>query len=285
MKTPLLSLVASSLVAGIFAAAAAPADAQFRSLRNAVRNVEEATNDARETAEAAEAVAGALTGNGSPRASNPRGSDCNANRGSNSNSPCTARAPGHVGVAGEVPQRYLSQLSCENRGIGNAFVAREGDYTFSKGISTETRSGLLDRQSVSASNGCFFGGLGIGDVLYVEFNRAGFNRHDYKIQCVSYDGSEQLDNTFGPKANNYKGKDVMLHTGHSHGYEPSASGSNSSRSGAYDDYLERRGRAMATFNFEALHTDKSGTDFYCQWFNDDTGKSAVAFTYRRGPQG
>ncbi len=287
MKTSLLTLLGSSLIATGIAVSASPAEAQFRGLRNAVREVDNAARDAREAAETAETVVEAVTGNGrsNGRVSSPRGSSCNANRGSNSNSPCTARAPGHVGVAGEAPARYINQLQCENRGIGNAFVARDGEYTFSQGLSTETRGGLIDRQPVNATNGCFYGGLGIGDVLYVEFNKAGFNRHAYKIQCVSYDGSEQLDHTFGPKVGNYTGKDVMLHTGHSLGYEPTASGSNSSRSGAYDAYLDQRGRAMTTFNFEALHTDRSGTDFFCQWYNNDTGKSAVAFTYRRGPTG
>ena len=35
----------------------------------------------------------------------------------------------------------------------------------------------------------------------------------------------------------------------------------------------------------AIHSDKSGTDFYCQHFNKATGKSALAFTFRRGPVG
>ena len=183
-----------------------------------------------------------------------------------------------------MPERFLNQLQCESRGIGNAFVGRDGDYTFSKGINTETRGGLIDRTPVTATNGCFYGGLSVMDVLYVELNAAGFNRHDYKMQCVSYDGSEQSNNATSARVNNYKGKDVMLHTGNSLGYEPTATGSNSSRSGAYNEYLAQRGRTMATFNFETLHTDRGGTDFFCQWYNEDTGKSAVALTYRRGPR-
>ena len=130
-----------------------------------------------------------------------------------------------------------------------------------------------------------FEGLAVGDILYVEFDKNRFQKYDYKMQCVSYDGSEQLDTTNGPRTFNYTGKDVMLHTGHSLGYTPTASGSNSDRSGAYDKYLDGRGRAMATINFGALHTDKSGTDFYCQWYNEKTGKSALGLTFRRGPAG
>jgi len=189
----------------------------------------------------------------------------------------------NAGRAGAAPAKFTSQLSCAKLGLGNAFVARGGEYTFSQGISTEKRSGLIDRVDVQATNGCLFEGLGVSDVLYVEFDKAKYSKHSYKIQCVSYDGSEQLDNVHGPKINNYKGKDVMLHTGNSAGYEPTASGSNSSRSGAYKAHLDKRGREMVTFNFASLHTDKSGTDFFCQWFDTNTGKSALALTFRRGP--
>ena len=77
----------------------------------------------------------------------------------------------------------------------------------------------------------------------------------------------------------------MLHAGNNLGYEPTATGSNSTRSGEYDKWLKSRGREMITFNMPYLHTDKGGTDFYCQYYNDKTGKSAVAFTYRRSPVG
>lgn len=34
-----------------------------------------------------------------------------------------------------------------------------------------------------------------------------------------------------------------------------------------------------------LHTDKSGTEFFCQHYNEKTGEGLVAFTYRRCPVG
>ncbi len=265
-----------ALAAG-FAAAPAPAAAgPFDSIKKAVKKVDKKKREAEEVVETVERVRQGATGS-------TRGGF--ANRGSTSNSPRTARAPGHAGNAGPAPAKYTGQLKCANLGLGNAFVGREGKYTFSQGISTEERTGLTERTNVSAQNGCFFPGLGVGDVLYVEVDKAKYKKYDYKIQCVSYDGSEQLDNVHGPKINNYKGKDVMLHTGNSLGFTPTASGSNSSRSGAYDKYLDGRGRTMITFNFASLHTDKAGTDFYCQWFDKNSGKSALAFTYRRGPAG
>ncbi len=286
------ALATSAVTTGAFGAESVEAAGPFDKLKKKVKKAKKAADDANEvvnTVDRANRTNGrSLLGAGASRSgvgASADGSYCNANRGSNSNSPCTARAPGHAGNAGPAPAKFTGQLKCESLGIGNAFVGRDGNYTFSQGISTEERSGIVDRQNVSAQNGCFFPGLAVGDILYVEFDKNKYNKHDYNVQCVSYDGSEQLDNTNGPRVGNYKGKDVMLHTGNSLGYTPVASGSNSSRSGAYDKHLAGRGRAMQTFNFGALHTDKSGTDFYCQYFNKKTGQSALALTFRRGPQG
>ncbi len=272
-KFSITAAAMAALVVG-FAAAPAPAEAgPFDKITKKVKKVKKKVDQAEDVVETVDNARRGGSGGGF------------ANRGSTSNSPRTARAPGHVGGAGAAPAKYTGQLQCANLGLGNAFVGREGTYTFSQGISTEERTGLTERTNVSPQNGCFFPGLAVGDVLYVEVDAAKYKKHDYKIQCVSYDGSEQLDNVHGPKTNNYKGKDVMLHSGNSLGFTPTASGSNSSRSGAYDKYLAKRGRQMITFNFASLHTDKSGTDFYCQWFDKNSGKSAVAFAYRRGPAG
>ena len=269
------ALATGTLATGLLASAAAHAAGPFDKLK---KKAKKATKDVES------AVIGTSTSTSGVGAS-ADGSQCNANRGSNSNSPCTARAPGHAGNAGPTPANLIKMTQCANLGIGNAFVARAGDYTFQQGLSTEERSGLLNRRPVQPVSGCLFEGMGIGDVLYVEFDADKYQKYAYKVQCVAYDGKEQLDHTFGPKVGNYKGKDVMLHEGNSTGYTPTASGSNSNRSGAYDKYMAKRGRAFTTINFESLHTDKAGTDFYCQLYDKSTGKSALALTYRRGPMG
>ena len=258
--------------------------AEAEAVINEVERAEE--TGGRSVVEGATGVAaGSVSGPVVVRKNGRSGAACNANVSAMSNYPCTAPAPDNAGKAGPAPAKFTSQLKCANIGLGNAFVARAGEYTFSQGISTETRGGLVDRRGVGASNGCLFEGLGVGDVLYVEFDASRYKEHEYKIQCVSYNGTEQLDHVHGPRNNNYTGKDVMLHTGNSLGYEPTASGSNSDRSRAYDAHLKQRGRAMLTFNFQPLHTDKTGTDFYCQWFNKNTGESAIAMAFRRGPMG
>ena len=199
--------------------------------------------------------------------------------------PCTAPPPGHAGRASPVPAKFVNQLQCANLNPGNAFIARGGKYTFSQGIGTQERSGLLDRAPVQPTNGCLFPTMGIGDVLYVEVDRNQYKKHSYAIQCVSYDGSEQVTVSNKPSVNSYRGSDVMLHTGHSHGYEPTATGTNSQRTSAYDKVLKSRGREMLTFTFQYDHRDKKGTDFFCQYYDKAKGKSAVAFAYRRGPLG
>jgi len=292
-----LAIGSAALATGFVAAtpvqaetSAGPFDKLKKKVKKAKKKADEATAVVNEV-ETARRTKGRSLANGVVRGgqggvgASADGSQCNANRGSNSNSPCTARAPGHAGNAGPTPAKYIQMTKCASVGLGNAFVGRAGDYTFSQGIATEERSGLLDRRPVMPTNGCIFESLGIGDVLYVEFDKNKYKKYDYKIQCVSYDGSEQQDNVFGPKVGNYGGKSIMLHTGNSTGYTPTASGSNSDRNTAYSKYMDKRGRTFTTFNFEALHTDKSGTDFYCQWFDKSTGKSALALTYRRGPVG
>lgn len=285
MKKTVLLMTGAAIMATSFSVSAEAGP--FDQIKKKVERVKKKAKDVETVVETADRanrtngrsllgdVLGGLTGGG--------GTGCGTTAGSSY--PCTAPAPGHVGRAAPIPAKFINQTQCANLNVGNAFIGRGGKYTFSQGISTQERSGIVDRAPVQATNGCVFPTMGVGDILYVEVDRAKYKKHSYAIQCVSYDGSEQLSNVNGPSVGNYKGKDVMLHTGHSLGYEPTATGSNSSRSGAYDKVLKSRGREMITFNFGGLHTDKSGTDFFCQWYDKDQGKSAVAFAYRRGPTG
>lgn len=270
MKNFALALAGGVMATGFVAIAPTPVEASsgpFDKLKKKAKKVEDAARTVDGAARTADSIM------------NRRGGS------SNSNSPRTgSRYAGHKGIAGAAPAKYVQQINCANLGLGNAFVARDGEYTFSQGLNTETRGGLIDRKPVQPTNGCLFPAMGVGDVLYVEFDKARYegDKRNYDLQCVSYDGSEQLNRGTRPPADNYKGKDVMLHTGHSLGYTPTASGTNSSRSGAYNKYLDGRGRSMLTFNMPALHTDR-GTDFFCQHYNKNTGKIALAFTFRRGP--
>ncbi|MEL7687965.1 hypothetical protein AAG596_11295 [Citromicrobium bathyomarinum] len=278
MKHSIMTAMGLALVATSFTA---PADANpFKRLKNKVEEVKKEVEEVEEAADAVGDMVDAVSGDrrvGGPviRSNGPT---------PRTRYPKTASHGDWKGRAPAAPAKYAGMTQCENLNLGNAFIAKAGEYTFSKGLNTETRSGLIEREHVQP-NGCTLPGVGSGDVIYVEVDRGNFNTHEYNMQCVSFDGSQQLDRAWVPPTNNYTGKDVMLHTGNSLGYEPTATGSNSTRSGEYDKWLKSRGREMITFNMPYLHTDKAGTDFYCQYYNDKTGKSAVAFTYRRSPVG
>lgn len=293
MKNLMMVLVTSSLACGVVATApaqaemtaAGPFDKLKKAAKKARKKAAEVEAVASEVERAVEtdgrSVVGGVVGN-------PLGREAAVQQAmrQRSNYPKTAKAPDHAGVAAATPAKYVSATKCASLGISNAFVGRGGNYTFQQGISTEERGGIIDRRPVQPANGCVFEGLGIGDVLYVEFDRAKFDRHKYSIQCVSYDGSEQQDNVHGPATRNYAGKDIMLHAGNSTGYTPTATGSNSQRSDAYEAYMKSKGRDFVIMNFKGRHDDPNGsTDFYCQWFDKASGESALALTYRRGPVG
>ncbi len=303
MNKVLLALAGSALAASFITATPVQAEmtaGPFDKIKKKVKKAKKAAEEAEAVVDEVEAarrtngrsvvnrVIGASSGDSATTIQSDGGggnSGCYVGTTAGANYPCTARAPDHAGNAGPAPTKYADMNKCADVGLGNAFVGRAGNYSFSQGIATEERTGLLARRPVTPVNGCIYEGLGIGDVLYVEFDKNKYQKFAYNIQCVSFDGSEQQDNVFGPKIGNYTGKAIMLHSGNSTGYTPTASGSNSDRSGAYDKYMDKRGRTFTTFNFEALHTDKSGTDFFCQWFDKKTGESALALTYRRGPAG
>ncbi|MEP1421656.1 MAG: hypothetical protein ABJK59_07785, partial [Erythrobacter sp.] len=95
----------------------------------------------------------------------------------------TAAAPDNASGLSRAPSRLSSQVSCANLSIGNAFVGRDGEYTFAQGISTQKRSGIIDRRPVTASNGCIYEGLAVGDVLYVEFDAERFKKTTTKYSA------------------------------------------------------------------------------------------------------
>ncbi|MDN3646174.1 hypothetical protein QWY75_08140 [Pontixanthobacter aestiaquae] len=288
MKKSILAVAGLAIATTGFSAAA---DAgPFSKLRDKVKKVEKKVEEVEEAVEDVEEVVDAVDsvsrGNGPRAVRAPGGRNAAIRQGmrQRSNYPKTARPKSHAGIAGPMPAKFKSATQCANVGLSNAFIAQAGDYTFSQGISTEERSGLLNRVNVTPTNGCVFPAMGVFDVLYVEVDKVAYNKGRYALQCVSYDGKLQLDNVNAPPQDNYSGKDVMLHTGNSTGYTPTATGSNSSRSNQYKKVLDARGKKMITFNMPGLHTDR-GTDFYCQHYDKNTGKSTLAFTFRRGPTG
>ncbi len=281
-KTALYSLGLALAATSI----AAPAEAgPFDKLKKAAKKVEKKAREAEQVADTVDRASRGQLPVSRSRAgvgASADGSYCNANKGSNSNSPCTAKGLGHAGRAGPAPAKYTGLTKCAGLPISNAFIGQWGKYSFSSGINTEERSGIIDRENVSATLGCITPSMGTGDVLYMEVPASQLKSLSggFEMQCVDMASGKQANDAARPSWNNVTGKDIMLHTGNSLGYTPTASGSNSDRSGAWDADLKKRGKAMLGFNMPALHTD-AGTDFYCQYYNKGSGKSVVAFAYRR----
>ena len=291
-------LFAAGLAVAATGIATTPVSAgPFDKLKKAVKKVEKAAEDASTAVEvveetrrtkgrnvvgAAAAVAGGrnaaiATGVAASAASR---SGCDATGGTGR---CTAKRPGYAGRAPTPSAKFTSMTKCAGLPISNAFIGKFGDYTFQQGLSQEKRGGIIDREPVSASNGCIMPSMASGDVLYIEVpaNRWAAMKGGWKMQCVEMNTGQNANPAAFPRWSNIAGKDIMLHTGNSLGYEPTASGSNSDRSRAWDNDLKRRGKHMLGFNMPDLHNDK-GTDFYCQYYNVASGKSVAAFAYRRG---
>lgn len=186
--------------------------------------------------------------------------------------------------AGPAPEKFTAMTKCAALPMTNVMIGQVGDYTFQSGIKTEERSGFINRENVSPTNGCILPSMGTYDFLYVEVDAAKYeamgNSNDWELQCAPmHDGIKHVD--MKPSMGNLSGKDMMLHTGHSLGYTPSAAGSNSDRSRAWDDELKKRGKAMISVNMPPLHNGGPKDDFYCQYYNKPSGTSAFAFAYRR----
>ncbi|MEM6908586.1 MAG: hypothetical protein AAF494_07885 [Pseudomonadota bacterium] len=279
MQKSILMAASMALAAG-FVVAPAPVEAeQFKGLGKKLKKAKKKAEEAEQAVETVDAV---VNGRGVGVGASADGSNCNANRGSNSNSPCTAKGKGHAGRAGPAPAKYTSLTKCAGIPIKNAFIGQYGDYTFSSGLNTEERRGIINREPVSPSGGCIMPSMGTYDVLYIEVPTAQLNslKGGYEMQCINTSTGKQANDEARPRWYNTSGKDIMLHTGHSLGYTPTASGSNSDRTAAWEKDLKRRGMSMFGFNMPNLHTD-GGTDFYCQYYNSASGKSVVAFQYRR----
>lgn len=269
MNKFVLAIASGAIAVSSFAVTSEPVEASsgpFDKIRKKVKEVENEAKKAEDVVETVTSVTGApVTGTTA-----------------GSNYPRTAKGKGHAGRAGPAPAKYTSLTKCANVSIKNAFIAKMGDYTFQSGLSTEERSGLINREPVQPNGGCIMPSMGTYDWLYMEIPTAQLAsmKGGYEMQCINTKTGKNANDEARPRWYNLSGKDVMLHTGHSLGYKPTASGSNSDRSTAHKKDLERRGMTMFGFNMPNLHTD-AGTDYYCQYYNKGTGQSIVAFQYRR----
>lgn len=245
-----------------------PVDAEaqsLRGLRSAARDVKNTAKDAKEAKEIVEEIAGAGA-RGSGNGSSASGSGAVAGR------------------PGPAPAELVAKTKCAGVPLENMMIGQVEDYTFQEGFEQEKRSGFINREQVSAAQGCIAPSMKTYDWLYMEVDEAEFAKFDrnaWEMQCMESRTKRVLENAqIRPSVNNMAGKDMMLYCGNSEGITECATGSNSDRSRAWDEKLAARGKVMVSFNMPSYHLDK-GTDIYCQYYNKKSGTALVAFQWRR----
>ena len=251
-------LVAATLAAGAFGAATESNAGPFDKLKKAAKKVEKAANDVRG---AQEAVAGVASATGAAGSGSP---------------------------AAPAPASLTSLTECSGLEISNVMVGTHGEYTFKQGLSTEKRSGFINRRSAEVTEGCILPSVRTGEVIYFEVDKAAYeamgNSNDWEMQCVdsANPAAGEAKRPQPYKIDTLSWKDMMLHCGNSEGIQECASGSNADRGDAYGRKLEARGKLMMTAPTYGYHLEKAGgTKFYCQWYNKKSGKSLVAYQYTR----
>ncbi|MGB3455524.1 MAG: hypothetical protein WBA35_04125, partial [Litorimonas sp.] len=172
---------------------------------------------------------------------------------------------------------------------------KRGDYTFSQGMSTETRTGFIDRREMNFESGCILPNLETNDIMYLEFDeaklRASGYPNAYETQCVKIDdrayGAVNVTETASeyPYRDNVLGEALLrLACGNSEGISECTNGSNSDRASAATQDLKARGKTYLSFQMLPTRrgtTPKSGERLYCQYYNKDSGKSLFGYEYFR----
>ncbi|MCO4770067.1 MAG: hypothetical protein KDA24_08570 [Deltaproteobacteria bacterium] len=171
------------------------------------------------------------------------------------------------------------------------------EYDVKEGMSTDQRTGFMDREPVEMTNGCFLGELQPNTCFAFTVNEKKYtelgNSNDWSVQCVYSDdaGAGALENKgeYPYQVDSMPGKEMMLLCGHTEGdgYE-CAEGSNSARSGEWDKKLDKEGKIQLGFcintkAYQELSYDKddypSGRWAYCQYYNSKTKKNMFGYEF------
>ncbi|WP_298916781.1 hypothetical protein [uncultured Algimonas sp.] len=266
----------AALAAILLLGATAPAHAQFKNLeRIAKKEVEK---------KAAKEIRKVI--NGSDDAPAPAPARTTTTTTTTSVTTTAAAAPS----GGAAKPTELTQ--CDGLKPTKVVYGRLGEYTFQKGMSTETRTGFIDRRNVSFESGCILPNLRTGEVMYLEYDTDALKaKGEFETQCVKIDdrayGALNETETRGeyPTNDSYLGEAHMrLACGNSEGVAECTSGSNGDRATAADQDLKARGQTALSFLMSPTRrgtTPKSGERLYCQYYNPASGKSLFGYEYFR----
>ena len=202
----------------------------------------------------------------------------------------TSFAAADVSLGDGPAKSLIAFTKCSDIKPTNIMTGYLGAYTFSKGFSTEKRSGFIKRENGTLTNNCILPSLQPHQMVYMEvdtkkFEAAG-SSNDWSMQCVKSEnpGGGLVNRTEAPyKVTYLSGKDLMLHCGHSEkNAKECAEGSNSSRSGKWSKQLKVSGKTMLSVLAQSSTLAAAGGEkLYCQYYNKVSGKSLFAFEYIR----
>jgi hypothetical protein len=274
-QTCLQAVLAAVLVLG----ATAPAQAQFKDLKRFTKK--EAEKKAKK--EIRKAI------NGTPTSAPSRTTTTTTTTVTTTG----AAAGSTAGRSGTPKPTELTQ--CDSLRPSKVTYGKLGDYTFSQGMSTETRTGFINRRDVSFESGCVLPNLETNEIMYLEFDtaklKAAGHPNGYETQCVKIDdrayGAVNVTETRSeyPSNDSVLGESHMrLACGNSEGISECTNGSNSDRATAADKDLKARGKTALSFMMVPTRrsdTPKSGERLYCQYYNKNSGKSLFGYEYFR----
>lgn len=270
-KTVLHAALAAILLAGV----AGPAQAQFKDLKNFTKK--EANKKAKkEISKAIDKL------------------DSDSSTTTNTTETTTTTTVVATSSTSSTP-KPTSITQCDSMSPSKIVYGRLGDYTFSQGMSTETRTGFIDRRDMSFESGCILPNLTSGDVMYLEYDTAALRAqgypNDFETQCIKID-----DRAYGavniaeglseyPSNDTYLGDShLRLACGNSEGISECTNGRNFDRASAASADLKARGKTALSFFMTRTRissTPKPGERLYCQYYNKVSGKSLFGYEYFR----
>jgi hypothetical protein len=184
------------------------------------------------------------------------------------------------------PELRNNILKCMDLKPANIQKGYVESYKVTEGLSSSNYSGLIKREKVQVTNGCFVGELDPLQCVVMTVDEKKFNAlgssNDWELQCVYSDDPSTAAHEAPKNPNGVSGKEMLLKCGHDQGGNyPCHDGSNSQRSGEYIHKIIK-GKKMLSFCAVSSH-DRDFADqyVYCQYYNKKAKKSLFALEFHQ----
>lgn len=186
------------------------------------------------------------------------------------------------------PQLRQTLLQCTEAKISHVEHGYVKDYNVTEGLSRTTYTGFIQREAATVSNGCFVGELDSNQCAVLQVDTAAYeamgNWNDWQMQCVysdrPHEGAIESKDSYPYRVDYVALKDMLYKCGHDQGDAyPCHEGSNSKRSGVYQDqYLKDKTQLSVCAN-TAWDAPAQGQYVYCQYYNKSLKKSLFGFEF------